>query len=433
MNPTFTRLENAPLEEIRAIQERSLREILHKACISNPFYRQKFQEHGFHIEDFKSLEDLSLLPFTYKREFQKDQEEHPPFGTNLSEAFDNYVRYHQTTGTTGLPLKWLDTKESWAWRAKCAAMSLWASGVRPCDVVFFPFAFGPHVAFWGLFEGTHQIGALSIAGGGLNTLQRLRILQENRATVVCCTPTYAIRMAEVAAENGIDLRQSAVRLLIHAGEPGGLVPSIQKKVGDAWGAIPYDYPGLTEVGAYGLHCEHQRTSIHVNETEFIIEVIDPDTGKPVKDGEVGEMALTNLGRSSSPGIRFRTGDLVKLSNTSCICGRTFRLLEGGVLGRSDDMITIRGMNVYPSKIEEILEDILNIGEEFQIVAYSKEGMAELKVLVEIGVGRNEAEICEIIGKILRERFEIRIGVDVVPPNTLPRSEYKSRRFLDKRL
>lgn len=432
MDLTFTPLETASLDEIRENQEKKLKELLQKVTKGNPFYKRKFDEHGVAVENVRSLDDLAKLPFSQKKEFQNDQQTNPPFGTNLSEPIENYVRYHQTTGTTGRPLKWLDTAESWKWRGQCAAMSLWASGVRPKDTVFFPFAFGPHVAFWGLFEGTYQIGGLAIAGGGCDTLQRLRSLVENQATVVCCTPTYALRMAEVAAENDIDLRKNATRLLIHAGEPGGLVPSTQKKVSETWGATSYDYPGLTEVGAYALHCEHERAAIHVNESEFIIEVIDPVTSKPLKEGSIGEMVLTNLGRSASPGIRFRTGDLVRLSRESCECGRTFGLLKGGVLGRSDDMITIRGMNVYPSQMIEIVEEYLEIGEEYQIIAHTKEAMDELKVKVETGKDRNPVELCQNIEAALKSHFEIRISVEAVPLGTIQRSDYKSTRFLDKR-
>lgn len=425
-------VETAPLEKLRSLQFKRLKRILEIVYRSNPFYQRKFQEHGITPDDVRCLEDIRKLPFTHKKEFQRDQEENPPFGTNLSEPLENYVRYHQTTGTTGRPLKWLDTKESWRWRGRCAAMSLWAAGVRPSDVVFFPFAFGPHVAFWGLFEGASQIGALVIAGGGWDTQQRLTSILENRVTVVCCTPTYALRMAEVAKEKGINLRDSSVRILVHAGEPGALVPSIRKKIEEAWGAIPYDYPGLTEVGAYGIHCRNQTNAIHVNEAEFIIEVINPNTGEPVPEGEQGEMVLTNLGRACSPAIRFRTGDLVRLKKGICPCGRTFRMLDGGVIGRVDDMITIRGMNIFPLQVGEIVERHLVVGEEYQMVAYSEKGLDEFKVTVELVEGRNSEEVAKAIQEDLRQRFEIRFQVEVVPPGTLPRSNYKSKRFIDKR-
>jgi len=425
------KVETASTEEIGVLQFEKLERLLKKVYATNPFYRSKFESFGITPLDIRSLNDLQRLPFTVKKEFEEDQERHPIFGTNLTEPLENYVRYHQTTGTTGKPLKWLETKESWQWRGRCAAMALWAAGVRSSDIVFFPFAFGPHVAFWGLFEGVFQIGALAIAGGGWDTLQRIKSILENQVTVICCTPTYALRLAEVAKENGIDLSDSSVNITIHAGEPGALIPSIRKKIEEAWGATPYDYPGLTEIGAYGVHCQYDKQAIHVNESEFIIEVINPDTGEYVPEGEVGQMVLTNLGRSCSPTIRFRTGDLVRLKRSECPCGRTFRMLDGGVLGRSDDMIIIRGINIFPPKVGEIVEGHLIVGEEYQMVAYSEKG-GEFKVMVELLEGRHGEEIAKVIREDLRQRFEIRMDVEVVPTGTLPRSEYKSKRFVDKR-
>ena len=223
-------VETAPSERLREIQFRKLKEVLDAVCRHNRFYQRKFQKHGVVLEEIRSLDDIRKLPFSYKRDFQEDQEEKPPFGTNLSEPLKNYVRYHQTTGTTGRPLKWLDTIHSWQWRGRCAAMSLWGAGVRPSDIVFFPFAFGPHVAFWALFEGIWQIGALAIAGGGWDTLQRVRSILENQVTVICCTPTYALRMGETARQSGIDLKESLVQIMIQAGEPGALVSSVRRKI-----------------------------------------------------------------------------------------------------------------------------------------------------------------------------------------------------------
>ena len=296
----YPEIETASLEMIRDIQFQKLRIVLEKAGRDNPFYRRKFQSHGVILEEIRDFDDIRKLPFVFKEEFQKDQEKNPPFGTNLSEPLENYVRYHQTTGTTGRPLKWLDTEQGWQWRIKIGAMPLWAAGVRPSDIVFFPFAFGPHVAFWGLFEGAQLIGSLVIAGGGWDTLQRISSILENKVTVICCTPTYALRMAEIAKENGINIKESSVRIMVHGGEPGALIPSIRKKIKESWGATPYDYTGLTEVGGYGFQCQHQKRAIHINESEFIIEVINFETGGSVPDGEVGEMVLTNLGRSCSP-------------------------------------------------------------------------------------------------------------------------------------
>ena len=239
-------------------------------------------------------------------------------------------------------------------------------------------------------------------------------------------------MAEVAKENGIDMKASSVRLLIQGGEPGALVPSIRKKIKETMGATPFDYSGLTEIGAYGFQCQHQEQAIHVNESEFIIEIIDPETEEPVPEGQMGEMVLTNLGRPCAPSIRFRTRDLVRLKKGLCPCGRTFRMLDGGVLGRSDEMVIVRGLNIFPSQVGEVVQRHLVIGEEYQIIALSREGMGEIKVLIELIEGRQHKEVTRALKEDLRQRFEIRMDVEVIPPGTFLRSEYKSKRFVDKR-
>ena len=425
-------VERAPAEELANRQLARIKQLLSVVYTDNAFYRKKFQAQGVHPREIKTLTDIAKLPFTLKGEFQQDQANNPPYGTNLTEPLRNYTRFHQTTGTTGRPLKWLDTKEGWTWRGRCAAMSLAGPGITAEDVIFFPFAFGPHVAYWGIFEGAWQLGALAIAGGGWDTLQRIKFIMENGVTVVACTPTYTLRMAEVAQENGIDLKNSSVRITFHGGEPGALIPSIREKIISSWGAKPFDYPGLTEVGAYGIHCTAQDAAVHVNEAEFFFELIDQQTGLPIQGAGTGEMVLTNLGRSCSPAIRFKTGDIVKVSENRCDCGRSFRLLEGGIIGRVDEMITIRGMNIFPSQVGTVTEKHLQIGEEYQIVACTEKGMASLKVLLELAVDRPGEQLAREIAQELRDCLEIRVEVETVAPGTLRRSDYKSKRFVDCR-
>ncbi len=426
------KLETSGRDEIEALQFARIKSMLEAVYATNPFYKKKFMEKGIVPGEINSLDDMVKLPYTYKGEFQNDQKEHPPYGTNLTEPFQKYVRFHQTTGTTGKPLKWLDTKAGWTWRGRCAAMSLAATGITSSDIIFFPFAFGPHVAYWGIFEGAFMLGCLAIAGGGWDTLQRVKFIMENDVTVVACTPTYAIRMAEVAKENGIDLKNSKTRITFHAGEPGALIPSVRERIMEAWGAKPFDYPGLTEVGAYGLHCVAQEGAVHVNEAEFFFELIEPETGMPVKGAGTGEMVLTNLGRLCSPAIRFRTGDIVRVREEMCVCGRYFRLLDGGIIGRVDEMITIRGMNVFPSQVATITEKYMRIGEEYQILAYTEKGMANLKVLLELAGDRSCEDVVRLIGEELKECLEIRVDVEAVAPGALNRSEYKAKRFVDRR-
>ena len=270
------------------------------------------------------------------------------YGTNLVGSLKDYAQYHQTTGTTEPLSDGSTQKRHGTGGAGAQPCPSRGPGINADDIIFFPFAFGPHVAYWGIWEGAWRIGALAIAGGGWSTLQRIKYIFETKATVVALTPTYAMRMAEEAKENGIDLRDSSVRITFHAGEPGALIPSVRKRIVDSWGAKPYDYPGLTEVGAYGIHCTEQETSIHINEAEFIFELLDPVTEQPIKGEGTGEMVLTNLGRLTSPSIRFRTGDVVKVKRERCACGRSFLSLDGGIIGRVDGMICLKGMNIFPS-------------------------------------------------------------------------------------
>ncbi len=427
-------VETASRETLENTQITKLKSLLDKVYQSNPFYGRKFKEHGVSPKDVKTLDDIVKLPFTQKIEFQEDQEKNPSFGTNLTEPFENYVRYLQTTGTTGRPLKWLDTKESWEWSVRCSAMSLWAAGVRPPDVVFFPFGFGPHAAYWGLFEGALQTGAMAIPGGGWDTLQRLECIVDNRVTVLACTPTYALRLAEVAREKNIDIRNSAVRIIVDGGEPGAMVPSLKKRIETSWNAKFYDYIGLTEVRAHSFQCTMQESAVHMIESEFIFEVIDPDTGAHVKEGETGELVLTNLGRSCSPAIRFRTHDMVRVKKGPCPCGRTFRMLDGGILGRKDDMIIIRGLNVFPAMVGNIVQKYLSVGDEYRIVAYTKGSLSQLKILLDLcdESRKSREQIEKDIISDLRSSLELRVEVEIVAPNTLERSDYKSKRFIDKR-
>ncbi len=241
-----------------------------------------------------NLDDLARLPFTTKQELVADQQAHPLFGSNLTYPLSDYIRLHQTSGTTGNPLKILDTQESWDWWAACWTAVYRAAGVGREDVVFLAFGFGPFIGFWSAYEGAKRIGALTVPGGGMDSLQRLRAIHEVGATVLVCTPSYALRLAEVAQEYGMDMRESHVRVTIHAGEPGASIPATRERIEHAWGAKTYDHAGMTEMGAYGFMCSQQQ-GIHVNEGEFIAEILDPRSGQPVEEGQAGELVLTNLG------------------------------------------------------------------------------------------------------------------------------------------
>jgi phenylacetate-CoA ligase len=366
------------------------------------------------------------LPFTSKSEIVEDQSKNGPFGTNLTYPVESYTRMHQTSGTAGKPLLWLDTPESWDWFLRCWEEVYRGAGIRAGDCVYIAFSFGPFIGFWGAFEAAQRMKVMVLSGGGQSTSQRLRMILDRQATMLVCTPTYALRLAEVAAEEGLNIRSSSVRVTIHAGEPGASIPSVRKRIQDLWGARTYDHAGMTEIGAYGFECEIQ-AGVHINEDEFIAEVIDPVTLRPVATGERGELVLTNLGRLGMPLIRYRTGDLVVLSRQPCACGRKSARMVGGILGRADDMITVRGVNLFPSAVENIIRRHPEVV-EFSIEVFPRRQMQELALKLELRNAADSAEVVERISRELLLDLHIRAVIDCVPAGQLPRFELKSRRI-----
>ena len=426
------KVETANRDEMAMLQFQKLEALLGKVYATNRFYRNKFDSIGITPSEIRSVDDLHKLPFTVKKEFEEDQDKNPIFGTNLTEPLENYVQYHQTSGTTGKPLKFLDTQESWQWRGRVACHILKGAGVNRGDRILFPFNFGPYTAFWIMYEGAYQLGNLIIPTGGWNSLQRLQCILENRATVIPTTPSYALILADTAKEHQIDIARSSVRILMLSGEPGALVPGIREKLQKLWNARCFDYIGMTEVGTWGFQCTEEPNGVHIIESEFIAEIVDPETGTPLQEGETGELVLTNLGRSCMPAIRYRTGDLAKVKKGICPCGRTFRVLQGGVLGRKDEMIIIRGVNVFPNVLANIVESHIQPGDDYQIEAYKEAGVDEVAIRLETKEEGMGEMIQRAIQDEIKSKLNLRVEVKVVPKGTLPKFEYKAKRFIDRR-
>lgn len=415
---------------LEAAQLDKLSRILAKELPANPFYRRKLLERGFSTA--RSFGEFSKFPFTTKKELVEDQEAHPPFGSALGFPLERFTRVHQTSGTTGKPMYWFDSEASWRWWGECWKTIYLAAGVKPEDRIYFAFSFGPFIGFWSAWEGARALGALAIPGGGQSTPQRLKAIVDYQATVLVCTPTYALHMAAEARTEGIDLaRGSKIRITIHGGEPGASLPSTKQRIEGEWGARCYDQPGATEVGAYGFECQAHPGGVHMNEDEFIAEVIDPESGEAVEEGGRGELVMTNLGRIGSPVIRYRTGDLVQPSLRPCPCGRPFMLLEGGVLGRADDMMIIRGVNVFPSAIENVLREFAEI-EEFKIETFVRDELLQLKLTLEPrSDGPSVCGLDEKVAHRCRERLGLRPEIVMVSRGTLPRFELKAKRFFKR--
>ena len=418
--------ETLPREQLAALQLEKLQAMMTELWGKNRFYSSKWKAAGVEPRDIRSLDDLARLPLTTKSELMEDQAANGPFGTNLTYPIEHYTRLHQTSGTTGVPLKVLDTQDSWDWWAKCWAHVLAGSGVDASDRVFLAFAFGPFIGFWAALEGARKLGAVMIPGGGRDSLQRLELMRETGATVLCCTPTYALRLAEVAREHGFDMSSLKMKSTVHAGEPGANIPSTKERIESSWSAKCFDHAGASEIGAHSFECEKQPGGTHLIESEFIAEVIDPKTGEAVRPGERGELVITNLGRWGFPLIRYRTGDLVEVNLDPCSCGRTFMRFQGGILGRADDMVTVRGVNVFPAGVENIIRKFVEV-DEFRITVSKVKHMDEMDIEVELCEGADPA-VVHSIAERLDSMLAFRPRVHNVGRNILPRFDMKAKRF-----
>lgn len=422
-------VESADRRTLQSHQGKRLQALLHETYGRNPFYTRKLDAAGVDIRSLRFPDDLKKLPLTSKAELVADQAASPPFGTKLSEPLERYTRYCQTSSTTGSPLRWLDTNESWQWVMDCWKAVYRGARVGAGDRIFFPFSFGPFLGFWSAFEAGWQIGAQCIPGGGMSSQVRLGVIEAIHPRVVCCTPTYALWLAEVAAQEGCNLRESGVRVLIVAGEPGGSIPATRSRIESAWGARVIDHHGLTETGPLSFECWESPGGLHVNEAEFVCEVLDPESGLEVPDGTRGELVVTNLGRTASPVLRYRTGDIVVRQSEPCACGRTWVRLQGGILARADDMVNIRGVNVYPTAIESVVRRFTEIV-EFRSTVSQSGAMRSLSLEIELSAdGHNLSSVPARLSRQLREATGLTVPVRVSPPGTLPRYEMKAKRFV----
>ena len=414
-------LESLSPESLAKHQLQRLNALLDRILPHNSFYAEKL---GALPRPVESLEQLSELPFTFKNELvNNSQSDH---AANLTYPIERYVRFHRTSGTQGRPMVVLDTAEDWRWWIETWQYVLDSADMGPEDRVMMAFSFGPFIGFWSAFDAACDRGALVIPAGGLNTLARLELVRSQRATVLMCTPSYALHMADVAAENQVDTSHLDVRRIVVAGEPGGSVPAIRKRIEDAWNAKVIDHSGASEVGPWG-YADSNNTGLHVNEAEFIAEFLSVETGKPAGNDELSELVLTNLGRAGCPVFRYRTGDLVRPTWAHRSSpGNQFVLLQGGVLGRVDDMMVIRGVNIYPSSVEQILRSFPEVV-EYRMTAFRDGKMDALRVEVE-----DRLHDTGRIAKELQLRLGLRVEVNEAELGSLPRFEAKGKRFIDQR-
>ena len=411
-------LQQFSREALARYQLLSLNQLLSEILPRNRFYQAKLGDKR-HLD---SLDQLAELPFTLKEELIGNSES--GFAANLTYDVDHYVRFHRTSGTRGRPLVVLDAAEDWDWWLETWQFVLDAAQIESYDRVFMAFSFGPFIGFWSAHDAAIARGALVIPGGGLGSLARLELMQTAGSTVMFCTPSYALHLAEVAKQNSIDIAASQVSRIVVAGEPGGSIPAVRQRIESAWNARVIDHSGASEIGPWGF-ADPEGRGLFVNESEFIAEFFAVESGQSAGEGELAELVLTTLGRPGCPTIRYRTGDLVRpvwQHENEC----RFVLLDGGVLGRVDDMMVIRGVNIYPGSIEQVLRSFPEIL-EYRLTAHKNGEMDALTIEIE-----DELNDPQRVATELNLRIGLKIDVRTVPLGTLPRFDAKGKRFIDLR-
>ena len=398
-----------------------LRALLAELTPGNRFYSRRFAAENVDVSAITSLEEFSKrVGFTHKQDLVVDQAAHSPYGSNHTYPLERYTRFCQTSGTTARPLVILDTPESWDWMLGNWAAIFCASGLTPGERIYFAFSFGPFLGFWTAFDAAAKSGYLGIPGGGLGSAARLRAMIQHRVTALCCTPTYALRLAQSAVEEQIDLRESAVRKIIVAGELGGSIPEVRRRISSAWnGAEVFDHYGMTEVGPVAYQTPDRFDVLQILEDSYFAEIVRPETGEAVPLGEVGELVLTTLGRTACPLLRYRTGDLVRRA----VDAPGFAL-KGGIIGRADDMVVIRGVNLYPAAFDAAVQLVPEI-EEYRVEISRRNALAEVEVQIE----SLDDDAAKKLERALASAFSLRIPVTRVAARTLPRFEMKARRWI----
>lgn len=418
---------------VEAFQLERLNLLLTRLVPSNAFWTARLEAAGIDgVAGVASLDEFrAKLPLLEKHELAEDQLAHPPYGTNLTYPLERYVRLHQTSSTTGDPLRWLDTAEDW--EGMCAGwLTVWRElGMTAEDRLLAAFSFGPFLGFWLGWDAAQELGALCIPGGGLDSKTRLRIMQRNEVTVLACTPTYALRLGQVACEEGVDSGALPLRAILVGGEPGGSVSSVRARIEELWGgATVHDHSGMTEVGPMTYQVEPGL--LELMENDYLVEVVDPESGEPLEPGAgdgLGELIVSNLGRTGRPLLRYRTRDLVRPAGYGPP-PRPFLRLDGGVRARLDQMVVVRGVNVFPSAIDEVVGAVNGVA-EYRVEVDRSQAMVELRLAVEPDPGAGDgAALGRRLEEELRSALGLRVPVTLVGPGELPRFELKAKRWVE---
>ncbi|WP_225411572.1 phenylacetate--CoA ligase family protein [Stigmatella hybrida] len=441
-------LEALPREQLRRIQDEKVAGAYTYLWNRSTFYRQKFEQAGLGPDSVRSVEDLPRVPVTLRDEWLVDQQKNPPWGTFSPLRQEDWLErgwmMFSTSGTTAAhPRSFRHTnfdREMWAWHGSRA---LHAMGVRRGDIAINCFSYGTSVAFWGLHYALNHMGIPVISGGGANTERRILFIETYKPTVLLCTPSYALYLGRQMQEQGKSPKDSSIRLLVCAGEPGACVPATKQRIEELWGARINDDFGCTEVAMspFGYTCEYQvsredgRVDTHFMEDAYVPEVLDPETFQPVPDGQRGVLVVSNLFSEAQPILRYVMGDWVSLTREACPCGRTHARAIGGLAGRYDQLIKIRGLAFLPALLEDSIRSQQEIGDEFKLEITHVNDMDEILLTTELqpGAPMDDLEAQEQrLSRKLKGSLGIVVDVKLVPPGTLPRTEFKAKRLFDLR-
>jgi phenylacetate-CoA ligase len=427
-------LDRLPVGDLRALQSDRLKATTRYVYQTTTYWRRKLDEHGVAPGDVCGLADLSRLPFCTKRELLADQAEHPPFGSYVAADRTRLARFMMTSGTTGQPLKRVFTARDWGYVLDRLQRN---SPLHAGDVAVM---LGPIDGLLGptaSVESAARAGALVVLAGLYDSRTKVRLLEQVRPAVVSGAASYLLHLVDVAHEEGVDLRALGIRTVISAGEPGVAVPATRQRLVAGWGTFVRDGYGMTELFPLGGGCRHS-TALHIASDLVITEIVDPESGRPVPDGEPGEVVYTNIVGDTQPLLRYRSGDVARLATDGvCACGFTGTRLQNGIEGRVDDMIWLRGMNVFPSAIEAVVHEFEALGDEYEIVVEGSSTLPKLRIRAEHKPGVSQDAVGDLereLGRAVAAAIRAAADVEVVAYGTLPRADgrRKHRRVIDRR-
>jgi len=428
-------LETIPVEKLKDLQLMKFKRIFKWCYDKSKLYRGLYDAAGLKPEDIKTWDDVRKVPLLEKEHYREAQYKEPwPYGDSLCVPPKDVTIYHQTSGTTGQPVFQPDTWQDWEWWTECWSYILWAQGFRNTDRVFIPFGYNVFVAYWAGHYAAEKIGCEVVSGAMLNTEERILKMKELKATAFMATPTYVLGMADSCKKLDIDPKELGIKRILCAGEPGASVPSTKKRMEQAWGCDVYDHIGATEIGGWGFECSSKPGGIHVNEAMFLVELLDLETGETIEEpGKLGKVVITSFDRQAQPCVRFDSKD-VAMWGEKCECGRTFRVLKGGIQGRIDHITKVKGVLFSPVSVEEVVRSMSQLGNEFELIVSREKDIDKITLRYELATGYEgqEKEVETQLARVLRLKTNLNYVYESCPYESLPRYQVKAKRFKDLR-